>query len=309
MSSQRTLKSAVTLTGVGLHSGRPATVTVRPAEVNHGIVFVRKDMIGSSPIPAHFQNIVSTQMATTLGKGAATISTVEHLMAALHGAQIDNALVEVSGPEMPILDGSSGPFLEAFSSVGTIAQGCERARLVLRRKVEVKIGDKLAVAEPSSKLEVHGSVDWKHPAIGHQEFHYIADQTDFSDIAFARTFGFLRDVEMLKKMGLARGGSLDNAVVLDDIQVLNPDGLRYENEFARHKVLDALGDFMLAGISIQAYIHLDRAGHDLHSQLLAAIFANPDNYEVIGGDRSYERDERRAIGIRAALAGLAASVS
>jgi UDP-3-O-[3-hydroxymyristoyl] N-acetylglucosamine deacetylase len=269
------------MTGIGLHSGKEVQLTLKPGRPNHGIKFVRTDLPDTLPINAHFNNVVSTQMATTLGRGKITISTVEHLMAAFQGAGIDNAIVEVDAPEIPILDGSAARFYEAILSAGIEFQTPKQPILVLRRKVEVKVNEKWAVAEPSARLEIHGSIDWDHPAIGYQEYHYVAGKTSFGELASARTFGFLRDVEALKRMGLARGGSLDNAVVLDDALVLNPGGLRYPDEFVKHKVLDALGDFKLAGIELQAYFRLHRAGHDLHSQLLNAIFSNPDNFEII----------------------------
>jgi UDP-3-O-[3-hydroxymyristoyl] N-acetylglucosamine deacetylase len=286
---QQTLTAAVTLTGIGLHSGKSAQITLRPARAGHGIVFVRTDLEGAPQIAALFKNVVSTQLATTLGRGKATISTVEHVLAALQGLGIDNALIEVNGPEVPILDGSSAPFCEAISEVGIEAQSMFRPVLVLRRKVEVKVGEKWAVAEPSARLEVHGSIEWDHPMIGFQEYHYVDGKSSFEEISSARTFCMLRDVEMMKKMGLALGGSLDNAVVLDNTSVLNPGGFRYADEMIRHKVLDALGDFKLAGVSIQAYVRMHRAGHELHNQLVAAIFSNPDNYEII---ESAEQERR-----------------
>jgi len=180
-----------------------------------------------------------------------------------------------------------------------------RPYLALRRRVELKMGEKWAVAEPSSRLEIHASIEWDHPSIGYQEFQYSEGKTPFSELASARTFGFLRDVEALKRMGLARGGSLETAVVLDDALVLNPEGLRFPDEFVRHKVLDALGDFKLAGISLCAYVRLHRAGHDLHSQLLAAIFRDPDNFELI--DSSSEQVSRASFGALALARGVAAA--
>jgi len=283
MIHQRTIKKAVTLTGIGLHSGKEARITLKPAPANKGIFFSRQDLPDALPVEAHFKNVTSTQMATTLGKGSVTVSTVEHLMAALHGFGIDNLYIEVSGPEVPILDGSSAPFCRAILDVGVENQPVPRTYLAIRKRVEVKLAEKWAVAEPSMRFEVHGSIDWDHPSIGFQEFHYVEGKTDFSEIASARTFGFLKDVEALKKMGLALGGSLDNAVVLDQALVLNPDGLRYPDEFVRHKVLDALGDFKLAGISINGHFKLHRAGHDLHRLLLAEIFKDPSNYEIVEG--------------------------
>ncbi len=299
MTFQRTLKNSVTLNGIGIHSGKPVRLTMKPARPNAGIAFIRTDMPGAPQIAAHYKNIINTQMATTLGRGSVHVSTVEHVMAALQGMGVDNAVIEVSGPEVPIMDGSSGPFCEAIAQVGLISQAQARPYLALRRKVELKLAEKWAVAEPSARLEIHGSIDWDHPSIGFQEFHYVEGKTDFSQLAHSRTFGFVKEVEMLKRMGLARGGSLENAVVLDDALVLNPGGLRSPDEFVRHKVLDALGDFKLAGISIKAFFRLHRAGHDLHSQLLAEIFKDPDNFEIIDESR-YE--ERQPVRMRAVAA-------
>jgi UDP-3-O-[3-hydroxymyristoyl] N-acetylglucosamine deacetylase len=281
MNFQRTIKKAVTLTGIGLHFGKEASVRLLPAGVNQGILFRRSDLADSLPIEANFRNVVNTQMATTLGKGSTTVSTIEHLMAALHGFGIDNLLIEVQGPEVPILDGSSAPFCAALKTAGTLVQSAPRTALAIKRRVEVKLAEKWAVVEPSNRLEVHASIDWDHPSIGFQEFHYIEGKTAFEEIASARTFGFLRDVEALKKMGLVLGGSLENAVVLDSALVLNPEGLRYPDEFVRHKALDALGDFKLAGIQVHGSFKLHRAGHDLHRSILAEVFKDPANYEII----------------------------
>lgn len=302
---QRTLKSEVSLKGIGIHSGKAASLTIRPAAPNRGIVFCRTDLPGSPEISAHYKNIICTQMATTLGIGKVTISTVEHVLAALQGLGIDNALLEVDGPEVPIMDGSSGAFCDAILQVGTASQLQSKQFLVLRRKVEVKLSGKWAVAEPASRLEIRGSIDWDHPSIGYQEFHYLEGKTPFEELARARTFGFLKEVEALKRMGLAQGGSLENAVVLDHALVLNPEGLRFPDEFVRHKVLDALGDFKLAGVHLQASVKLHRAGHDLHSQLIAEIFRDPDNYEILGG--SAEKSEALSARIPAVARGFVAS--
>ncbi len=283
MVSQRTLKKQVDLEGIGLHSGRLIRIRLNPSAPGSGVVFVRTDLPGCPEIPAEHQFVVSTQLATTLGYQQVTVGTVEHLLAALQGANIDNVRVELDGPEVPIMDGSAAVFYDAFQKAGIQTQSQARRILALRRKVELKMGEKWAVAEPSSRFEIHGSVEWDHPAIGYQEFHYEEGKTSFDELASARTFGFLKDVENLKKAGLARGGSLENAVVLSDAAVLNPEGLRFSDEFVRHKVLDALGDFKLAGIAIQGFIRLHRAGHDLHRSLLVEIFKNPDHFEIIDG--------------------------
>lgn len=307
-SPQRTLKSALTLKGVGLHSGNLAQVTLLPSAVNSGVVFVRKDLRGEPEIRAHFFKVVNTQLATTLGEGPARVSTIEHLMATLLGLGIDNVRVEVTGAEVPILDGSSKAYVEAILGSGIATQNATRPLLLLKRKVEVKVGEKWAFAEPSPRFEVHGSIEFDHPSVGYQEYRYVEGQTEFQELCAARTFGFIHEVEALKRMGLIAGGSLDNAVVLDEAGVVNPDGLRYPDEFARHKVLDALGDFKLAGIHMQAKFRLHRAGHDLHSQLLAEIFRDPSCFEVSDPDAESEEQERRTGRVRAALQPAVASV-
>lgn len=305
MNFQRTLKGTVALSGIALHSGKTVHLNLVPAAPNHGISFVRTDLRSAPSITAHYKHVVNTQLATVLGQGEVRVSTVEHLLAAFQMVGLDNVVVEVDGPEVPILDGSSILFCQAIENVGLQTQLQTRPFLQLRRRVELKIAEKWAVAEPSSRLEIHETVEWDHPVIGFQEFHYVEGKTAYQELASARTFGFLRDVEQLKAMGLARGGSLDNAVVLNDTAVLNPAGLRFPDEFVRHKVLDALGDFKLAGIDIHAYVRLHRAGHDLHSQLLAAIFKDPDNFEIIGNQG---REERAVPQIRAALASAFAAI-
>jgi len=284
MYQQKTLKRDIIIEGIGLHSGESSRVRLSPGEPNSGIQFVRADLEGAILIPGVVSSVVHTKLATTLGSSATpnagTISTVEHLLAALQGFGIDNALVEVFGPEVPIMDGSAAPFCRAILEAGVLYQDAPRKVLKIRSRVEVKVGEKWAVAQPSAGFEIQASIDWDHPSIGFQEFHYCDGITDFATIASARTFGFARDVEALKKMGLARGGSLENAVVLDDHLILNPEGLRYPDEFVRHKVLDALGDFKLAGFAMQGCFKLHRSGHDLHRELLAAILSNPKNFEI-----------------------------
>jgi len=281
MTFQKTLKASVELAGIGLHSGAPAHLILRPGRPNTGIRFVRTDIDSDFEVAAHYQNIVSTQLATTLGRGKVTVSTVEHLLAAAAGLGIDNLRVEIDGPEIPIMDGSSAPFIEAMLRTGLLVQDAPRSIVRIRERVELRVQEKWAVVEPSPRLEVHSSIEWDHPSIGFQEFHYIDGVTPVSEYSHARTFGFMKDVEALKRMGLARGGSMENAVVLDHALVLNPGGLRYPNEFARHKVLDALGDFKLAGIAIQGSFKLHRSGHDLHRAILAEVFSNPNHYEVL----------------------------
>ena len=289
---QRTLKKAVSVQGIGLHSGQATRLSLLPAPVHTGITFVRRDLPQSPEIPALYKNTVCTQLATTLGMGRVKISTVEHVLAALQGMGIDNARVEVDGPEIPIMDGSSAPFCAAIQSAGIETQNYSRPYLVLRKKVELKLAEKWAVAEPASSLQIHASIDWDHPSIGYQEFYYQEGKTPFAELASARTFGFLKDVEELKKHGLARGGSLENAVVLDHALIINPEGLRFPDEFVKHKILDALGDFKLAGIAIHAHVRLHRAGHDLHNQLLIEIFKHSENYEIVDSIEDEEHTPR-----------------
>lgn len=305
MRLERTLKSEVVLEGVGIHSGRLITLRLLPALPGYGLVFVRTDLPGCPEIAAHYSNIVNTQMATTLGCGRAHVGTVEHLMAALHCLSIDNLRIELNGPEVPIMDGSSAPFFEAMGRVGCAQQLQHRSYAVLKKRIEVKLDGKWALAEPSHHFEIFGSIEWDHPSIGYQEYHYREGASSPEDLMPARTFGFLWEVENLKRMGLARGGSLDNAVVLDQARVLNPDGLRSPDEFVKHKVLDALGDFKLAGLPICASFRLHRAGHDLHKQVLTEIFKSPHHYEIVEGNRFPGLSESEALAEAMMAEGLA----
>ncbi len=308
MNLQKTLAKVVVLKGVALHSGKETSLVLRPAGPNEGISFVRSDLPGQPKIQALYTNVVRTQMATTLGANGVQISTVEHLMAALAGMEIDNLVCEVDGPEIPVMDGSSKYFIDAMMQVGTETQLQARRVVVVKKRIEVKLAEKWAVINPAEHFEVHASVDWDHPSIGFQEYKYIEGHTDFNEIAPARTFGFLRDYETLKQMGLARGASLENVVVLDDASVVNPDGLRFKDEMVRHKVLDSLGDFKLCGFSILGTIRLHRAGHDLHRMLLAEIFKSPDNYEIVELVPATQKGRKaRRVKVAFAKAGLAAT--
>lgn len=281
MKLQRTLRGPVTIKGIGLHTGKDVQVILKPGLPNQGVVFVRSDLPGQPEIPAHYKNVVETQLATTIAVGNASVSTVEHLLAALQGLEIDNVICEVDGPEVPILDGSSKVFCEEIRKVGLENQLQSRRYVALKRRIEVRIGEKWAVAEPSDCLEIQTSVEFDHPVIGYQELSYTEGVNEFSEIEKARTFCMLKDVEKMRQLGLIKGGSLDSAIVLDHSKVVNPEGLRYSDEIVRHKVLDSLGDLKLAGYSIMAQFRFHRSGHDLHNQLLSEIFKNPANYEVI----------------------------
>lgn len=279
-SFQHTLAESIPFQGVGLHSGHPAKVVIRPAALNTGIVFVRADLAPAVEIPGTFEYVTETQLATTLGVGSVTISTVEHLLAGLRLMGIDNARIDVYGPEVPILDGSSADYCDAIARVGLVEQSGKKLFAVVKKQIEVRKGDKSAMISPSDQFHIHARVHWDHAAIGDQTAAFTLGLDDYRDVAPARTFGFLRDVERLQAAGLIRGGSLDNAVVLDRERVLNREGLRFSNEFARHKLLDAVGDFALAKLPMMGDVLLVKAGHELHAELVQAVFSSPDNYDI-----------------------------
>ncbi|NDG85799.1 MAG: UDP-3-O-[3-hydroxymyristoyl] N-acetylglucosamine deacetylase, partial [Proteobacteria bacterium] len=217
---------------------------------------------------------------TTLGRDEVTISTVEHLLSAFRLMGVDNAFVEVEGPEVPIMDGSAEPFCAAILSAGFFDQSVARKVAMIKKRIEVRKGDKIALIEPSRELKIDARIEWAHPSIGTQELSYTLGKSHYRELSRARTFGFMKDVEALKRMGLIQGGSHANAIVLDETRVLNPEGLRYDDEFVRHKVLDAIGDFALAPLPIVGNVTLVKAGHEIHSELVQSIFSNPANYEV-----------------------------
>lgn len=281
MSVQTTLKRKVSLKGIGLHAGATVTCVIHPAPANHGIVFLRSDLTSQPRIRADISKVVRTDLSTTLGSNGVIIATVEHIMAALAGMGVDNALVEVNGPEVPIMDGSAKEFADAIEDAGVRELGINRKAIVLRRKVSVRSGDKYIVAEPAKRLSIKGMINFGHHVIGEQVYSF-GDGKDFQkEIASARTFGFLREVEYLHKKGLAMGGSLENAIVLDESKVLNPEGLRFKNEFVRHKVLDALGDFALVGMNIHASIEVHKSGHELHTGFIKKVLEDPSNYQIV----------------------------
>ncbi|MBN20811.1 MAG: UDP-3-O-[3-hydroxymyristoyl] N-acetylglucosamine deacetylase [Bdellovibrionaceae bacterium] len=290
---QRTIKDAITMRGIGLHSGKNIELRLLPADPGQGVTFVRVDLPGKPEIPALTENVVDTRLATTLAFQGVKVSTVEHLMAALYGLGVDNMRVEISGAEVPIFDGSSAPFVEAIEAIGTLSQTSVRPVLVLNKRIEIKVGSSWVIAEPSSHLEVHSSVEFDHPSVGKQEFIFDESQHSFKEIANARTFCFYKDVEKMKELGLIQGGSLDNAVVFNDDGVLNPEGLRHSDELVRHKVLDALGDFKLSGFELQAKIRVHRGGHEINSRLIQAILEKSENFKLIeeNSESSYSEEE------------------
>ncbi|MBW1981002.1 MAG: UDP-3-O-acyl-N-acetylglucosamine deacetylase [Deltaproteobacteria bacterium] len=269
---QRTVNGEICCTGIGLHSGKKITLSIKPLPPNSGIRFYRKDQPNCPYIPARLENVVDTRLATTIGENGYIVSTVEHLLSAFAGMGIDNALVELNGPEVPIMDGSAGPFIYLLRNVGVRKQEEIKKFLVIRKPLTLRRGDKSISVYPSRELKITYRVHFNHPLVSHQSFVLcFSGPTYIKEISRARTFGFLKDVETLKNNGFARGGSLDNAIVLDNYRVLNTDGLRYEDEFVRHKILDLMGDLYLFGMPIIGHFVADKSGHTLNHALLKRL--------------------------------------
>ncbi len=292
MIRQRTLKNVIRATGVGLHTGEKVYLTLRPAAPGTGIKFRRSDLDEPVFIDAKPENVGETQLSTTLVDGNVKISTVEHLLSALAGLGIDNAIVDVSAPEVPIMDGSAGPFVFLLQSAGVEEQAAAKRFIRIKRKVMVEDGDKWACFEPFDGFKVTFTIDFVHPAF-HEDTQTAS--IDFSSTSFvkevsrARTFGFMKDIEALRKRNLALGGSLDNAIVVDDFRILNEDGLRYVDEFVKHKILDAIGDLYLLGHSLIGSFTGYKSGHALNNQLLRTLLKAEDAWESV----TFE-DEREA---------------
>ncbi len=268
---QKTLAQPLIFSGVGLHSGRPVKVGIFPAAANHGLRFVRADLAGKPEIRAHYSKVVDTTRATTLGAAGATLSTVEHLLAAMGGLGIDNALVQVEGPELPIMDGSAAPFSRLLAEAGLRALPWPRTYLQVRKPVELRQGDQYMRVVPGEPRITY-TIDFNHPVIQRQRFTVPLRSESFQkEIAAARTFGFLKEVQYLQSRGLALGGSLDNAVVLDETGVLNPGGLRFPEECVRHKILDAVGDLTLLGMPLLGRLEVSRGSHELHYRFLQLL--------------------------------------
>ena len=287
MIKQRTLKNVIRATGVGLHTGEKVYLTLRPAAPDSGIVFRRVDLDSPVDIPARAENVGDTRLSTTLVRDRARISTVEHLLSAFAGLGIDNAYVDVSAPEVPIMDGSAGPFVFLIQSAGVEEQNVAKRFIRIKRPVEVRDGDKVARFEPFNGFKVSFGIDFDHPAMTEERRRSVIDFSSTSfvkEVSRARTFGFLRDIEMLRDHGLALGGSMDNAIVVDDFRVLNEDGLRYEDEFVKHKILDAIGDLYLLGHSLIGAFSGYKSGHELNNRLLKALITQRDAWEEVTFD-------------------------
>ena len=284
MLKQRTLRTTIKATGVGLHTGARVELALRPAAPDTGIVFHRVDLEPPVTIPADAAYVGDTRLSSTLKRDGASISTVEHLMSALAGLGIDNLHVDVAGPEIPIMDGSAGPFVFLLQAAGIVEQDAPKRYLRIVLPVEVKDGDKWARFDPYNGFKLDFTIDFPHPMFGTENRNVVIDFAEHSyvkEVARARTFGFMQEVEAMRAAGLGLGGSLQNAIVLDEHRVLNSEGLRYDNEFVKHKVLDAIGDLYLLGHPLIGQYTAFKSGHGLNNAVARALQARPDAFELV----------------------------
>jgi len=284
MPQQRTLQNTIRATGVGLHSGQKVYMTLRPAGIDAGIVFRRTDLDPVVELPARADLVTETMLCTGLSQGAGKVMTVEHLLSALAGLGIDNCIVDLSAPEVPIMDGSAGPFVFLLQSAGIQEQAAPKRFIRIRQPVEVREGDKVARFEPYDGFKLGFTVQFDHPAIPAAQSRAEVDfstTTYVKEVSRARTFGFMRDLEFMRERNLGLGGSMDNAIVLDEFRVLNEDGLRYADEFVRHKILDAVGDLYLAGHPIIGAFEGFKSGHALNNKLVRALLASAEAWEEV----------------------------
>ncbi|MGI9286542.1 MAG: UDP-3-O-acyl-N-acetylglucosamine deacetylase [Pseudomonadales bacterium] len=287
MIRQRTLRNSIKATGIGLHTGKKVYLTLRPAPIDAGIVFRRVDLDPVTEIVAYAENVGETKLSTVLVDGEARVSTVEHLMSAMAGLGIDNAIVELSAEEVPIMDGSAGPFVFLIQSAGIEEQEAAKKFIRITSPVTVSEDDKSATFTPFDGFKVNFSISFDHPAFNNRT---VDTEVDFSTTSFvkevsrARTFGFMHEIEFLRSQGMALGGSMDNAIVVDQYRILNEDGLRYEDEFVKHKVLDAIGDLYLLGNSLIGEFRAHKSGHALNNAALRALIAQTDAWEIVTFD-------------------------
>ncbi len=293
MIRQRTLNNTIRATGVGLHTGEKVYLTLKPAAVNTGIVFRRTDLDPVVEIEAKAMNVGDTTLSTSLVNGDVRVSTVEHLLSAMAGLGIDNAIIDVTAPEVPIMDGSAGPFVFLIQSAGIIEQDAPKKFIRIKKLVEVSQEDKTASFKPFDGFKVTFTIHFDHPAFKERNKEVTVDFSSTSfvkEVSRARTFGFMHEFEYLRSQGLARGASMDNAIAVDDAEVLNEDGLRYEDEFVKHKVLDAIGDLYLLGNSLIGEFNAFKSGHALNNMLLRELLAQKDAWEVV----TFEDNEQDA---------------
>ena len=280
---QQTIGKPVSISGIGLHTGTEVTMKLYPAKVDYGIKFIRKDIKDHNVIEALWSNVSSTKLSTTISnQNGISVSTIEHLMSALSGLHIDNIKIEIDGPEVPIMDGSSIKFVELINQTSTHSLNKKRKVLKVKKNIKVESNNSSVELKPNDQFSIDFEIDFPSKLVSKQSCHLQLINGNYkTDIASARTFGFERDVDMLRSNGLALGGSLDNAVVVGESKILNSGGLRFKDEFVRHKILDSIGDLYLAGAPIQGYFFGNKSGHHLNNLLLRSLFANKNNYEYI----------------------------
>ncbi len=279
---QRTIATPVNCSGVGVHSGKKVNVTIKPAPCNHGIKFIRTDLLDCPGISAHFNMVVDTSLATVIGYEGFIVSTIEHLMASFAGLSIDNALVEINAYEMPIMDGSAGPFTSLIKSAGVEDQDAPKCFFVVKEPIEIKKDGKMVGIYPYPSYKITCTIEYDHPLIKKQSYSVdMSDHVFEHEISRARTFGFVHEYEYLKRYGLARGVSLENVIAIDNEEVLNDEGLRYKDEFVRHKILDCIGDFSLLGMPILGHVVASKSGHAFNHAFLKEFFAQKDSWETL----------------------------
>lgn len=303
MVKQRTLKTTIQATGVGLHTGEKVYLTLRPAPVNSGIVFRRVDLPQPVDIPAEAYSVHDTRLSTCLEANGARVATVEHLMSALAGLGIDNMIVELSSSELPIMDGSAGTFVFLLQSAGIVEQVAAKKFIRVKKTVEVKDGDKWVRFDPFNGYKLTFTINFSHPVFANTKQNVTIDLGEHSyikEVSRARTFGFMQDVEYMRSQGLALGGNLDNAIVMDEYRVINPDGLRFEDEFVKHKVLDAIGDLYLLGHPLIGAFSGFKSGHALNNALLRAMLADETAWEFVTFDKSEEAPDFLHLQLQAA---------
>ncbi len=278
---QSTIQREVSCRGIGLHSGAKVTMKLRPAPSNFGVRFRRMDLGRHPAVAAHAHHVINTSLATSIGTNGTTVSTIEHLMAALYASCIDNVLIELDGPEVPIFDGSAGPFLDIIREAGIKELSVHRQCMIITRPILLREGDAFVKATPGEHFQVRYTIDFPHPLVGKQTLLWSYNEASFGrEIARARTFGFLKDVQKMQSHGLAQGGSLANAVVFDDFGIINKDGFRYIDECVRHKILDFMGDLALAGKPMIGCFEVHKAGHALHTAFIKQLVSRPGYHAV-----------------------------
>jgi UDP-3-O-[3-hydroxymyristoyl] N-acetylglucosamine deacetylase len=286
---QKTIKDVVGCSGVGLHSGQKVNLTLKPSPENTGVLFYRKDMGNKYPLTkALIKNLTDTRLSTTIGYNGNSVHTIEHLMASFAELGIDNVIVEIDAPEVPIMDGSAAPFVTLIKKAGTTEQDAIQPYIKITNPIELSVNGKEIVIEPAERLCVTFYINYDHPVVGEQIFSYVSSEEGFeSEIANARTYGFLKEVKQLMTLGLAKGGSLDNAIVIGDNAILNEGGLKFKDEFVRHKILDLLGDIALLGMPVIGHIHAKRSGHALNTLFVNEILKRKDSWLLMGKKGSF----------------------